>query len=65
MRYLKKVFISIGVVLLLHVIACWVLALLDKQQPDTLTISLFGFAGMEAGIGGWIKYLDTKEERND
>lgn len=64
MRFLKKVFLSIGIVLLLHVIACWIFVMLGREQPDTLTVSLFGFAGMEAGVGGWLKYLEAKEKED-
>lgn len=59
-RFLKKVMTGIFIFLVIFIQEILILSLLDKTVPDALIVSVFGFCGLEAGIGGWVKHLESK-----
>ena len=57
-RYLKKVMLGVFIFLIIFTQQIIFLSMTDHQIPDSLIVAVFGFAGVEAGAGAWLKYIE-------
>ncbi len=64
-KFSKKLLVCMFLFLLLFIIAVLFLFYKTSAEPSTLIMSVFGFCGLEGGILGWIKTIESKNNKSE